>query len=494
MSSVAKNISSNLLATLFITLLTLAVTPAQIHILGVEAYGLIGFVATLQVFFIVFELGLSTTIIRFVAEHSSGREVDELMSAARSLYWISAFAIGIALIFSSNSIAENWFKGGALGSINLERSLIAISCYLAVRWPISFYSGVLIGLQKINISNALKIIATTIRLLGGLLLIFIYPRLEVFLWWMVFAGATETLSYVIYFKKVLIGTNWTHKISFRALKNVWKFSASVGVISIFGLVISQLDRIIGSKFLSLEEFGYYSIAYGCASTILLLISSLSSAMLPYFSLNQGNRQILLKQYKYANEIMIFIVGFAVFPFIFYGDFILTIWVGSQAATFSYIPLAFLAAGFCCSAALANAYNMTIALGKPEMTLKLSVLSALPYGVILYYLIVEYGLNGAAFGWLALNFFYLIFLTSIVNKSLMKISTHWWSIKNMGPFLILGCVVFSFSKFFVFHFFYINEIIVAILMLASVFLYAFFGYWLLDPEIRLRLTTLLKRSG
>ena len=59
MSTIAKNIFSNLFATAFITVLTLAVIPVQIHILGVESYGLIGFIATLQVVFIVFELGLS---------------------------------------------------------------------------------------------------------------------------------------------------------------------------------------------------------------------------------------------------------------------------------------------------------------------------------------------------------------------------------------------------------------------------------------------------
>lgn len=492
MSSIAKNISSNLLATAYVTILTLGVTPIQINILGIAAYGLIGFIATLQVIFIIFELGLSTIVTKYVAQYSSQKKssFNDVLGTAMSLYWISAVFIGFFLIASSGFIANYWIKSESIGLKNLERCLFAISCYLAVRWPVSFYSGVLVGMQKINIANLIKMTATTVRLLGGVGLLFLFPNLEVFLWWMAIIGALEILFYVGYFKKNHISTYWKIGVSFSALKEIGKFSVSIGAISILGLIISQLDRIMGSKMLSMEEFGYYTIAYSAASAISLIISSISSAIFPSFSLNHGALDVLIRQYKYANELLIFFVGFAVFPFVFYGDVILRLWIGERVVQFSYVPLALLAIGFWCSAALANAYNLTIALGRPGVTLRLSAISVIPYAILLYYLLRTYGINGAAFSWVVLNLFYLIILTFTADKTLLKIATCFWSIKTIAPLLFLGCAIFSFSRFLAYQFFYLSQIALESMMALSVFAYAFFGYYLLDSGIKLRLMAIL----
>src|SRR4051812_47258251 len=71
--SVQRNVLANLVAGGWMGLLGLAMLPVYMHYLGVEAYGLIGFFATLQAWFLMLDLGLSPTLNREMARYSAGR-------------------------------------------------------------------------------------------------------------------------------------------------------------------------------------------------------------------------------------------------------------------------------------------------------------------------------------------------------------------------------------------------------------------------------------
>ena len=64
---IQRNIFSNALAGSLTAVLSLVLIRYQIKALGVEAYGLIAFVASLQIIFSIFDFGLSPTITREVA-------------------------------------------------------------------------------------------------------------------------------------------------------------------------------------------------------------------------------------------------------------------------------------------------------------------------------------------------------------------------------------------------------------------------------------------
>jgi hypothetical protein len=62
-----RNVFANLIGGVWVAVLTLAIAPIQVHLLGVEAYGVIGFISTLQVVVGVLDLGLSSTLTREIA-------------------------------------------------------------------------------------------------------------------------------------------------------------------------------------------------------------------------------------------------------------------------------------------------------------------------------------------------------------------------------------------------------------------------------------------
>lgn len=91
---------------------------------------------------------------------------------------------------------------------------------------------------------------------------------------------TQTLLLLIllFLMRNLIG----FKISFIKLKKSLAFSYPNAPISIIGLVYKSFDKILLNKFVGLDSVGYYAIGSQLASTIKLLINSLTKSFNPFF--------------------------------------------------------------------------------------------------------------------------------------------------------------------------------------------------------------------
>ena len=149
------NILANLIGSGWIALLTLVATPIQIHLLGVEAYGLVGLITVLQIVFATLDLGLSASVTQTIAsDRSEGRkESAALTNSVGTIYAAMAVVIGALLWLTAGWIATRWLKPHALDQQTVLTAVRAIGIYVAFRWPISFYSGVLNGIQRMDVLN-----------------------------------------------------------------------------------------------------------------------------------------------------------------------------------------------------------------------------------------------------------------------------------------------------------------------------------------------------
>jgi len=95
------NILSNFASSAWNTALSLVFVPLYIGLMGVEAYGLVGFYAMLQGLTACLDFGLSTTINREMAKSSVGNvKPENVLNLVRTLevvYWLLAFGVGLAV-------------------------------------------------------------------------------------------------------------------------------------------------------------------------------------------------------------------------------------------------------------------------------------------------------------------------------------------------------------------------------------------------------------
>lgn len=497
MASLRRNIFANLAGGAWIAVLTIAITPLQVNLLGMEAYGVIGFIAVLQIAISVLDLGLSSTITRELAgDHSSGRKRSQpLLRTAITFYWGVAVVIGLILFTSAGSIASAWFHPKSLDIAVLEQAIQVVAIFLALRWPVALYSGVLTGVLRMDILNMVKVSVVSVRLLGGILVLLAWRDLGAFLAWIAFSALVEVLVYAVVSRRVMPAMSWRPGFSLPALRAVWGFSLSMSALAVLAMGITQLDRLLISKMLPLVDLGYYSLAYHAATAISLILSAISTAMMPSFAAAHGADawETLHRRYYNANRVMLFATGFALFPLLFFGEPLLAVWVNPDAAAGAWRVLALLAGGFWMSAAVSNAFTVAVACRKVGLILRVSALSALFYVPVLYWMIGVWGIEGAGGAWLLLNVSYVFVIVPMVHRAILNISTMPWFFSTLLPFALLGGTIFGLMRLFVSQ--WSSVLWVQLIgLVVAVLVYGGLGYFHLGAGVRADFIQLFRRDS
>ncbi|MDP3229861.1 MAG: oligosaccharide flippase family protein [Acidovorax sp.] len=449
MAKLKSNIIFNFLGSAWLGILTLAVTPIQVHFLGVEAFGFVGLITILQVLLGSLDLGISATVTKVVSsDHSHQRSASaNAVNTASTVYWVIAFLIAALLWLNSGKVATFWLSSTQLDPVTITLGIQIIAVYLGLRWPVAFYTGVISGLQRMDVLNLIKTGVQTLRHVGGVIVLIFVPDLVAFLIWFAISSAVELVVYAVTTYRLLPTLRLWPRFSLASFKDIWRYSAAMNIIALTALVLSQSDRLAVTKLLSLEALGYYSIAYNASIAISLVQSAINSASFPAFShsFSSGQHTDLLSRYNKASQLMGLVVALPCFALVFFGHEILHVWINARVADEAAIVMAWLAAGFFLNAMVSNAYMAAVACGQPNLPLKVNLLALVLYLPLLYGLVLEYGIVGAAAAYAGLNAYYLFTLLPQVQAKVMKQGMGIWLRVNFLPFVLVGAGVFGVVK-------------------------------------------------
>jgi len=441
LAKLGNDIFLNFAGSAWLALLTVAITPVQVHYLGVESFGFVGLISILQVVLSTLDLGISATVTKVVSsDHSEGRLGSALaVSTAGTLYWTIAIVIASLLWWNAAWFAQVWLTRTNLDPVTVVIGIKIIAVYLGLRWPVAFYTGVISGLQRMDVLNLVKAGVYSLRMLGSVVVLVLVPDLLAFLLWFAFSSAVEIIVYAIATRRLMPSMELRFRFSLASLKDVWKYSVAMNVIALTALVLSQADRIAVTKFLSLEALGYYSIAYSAAIAISLAQSAINGASFPAFahSFSKNETAELLTRYGKASELMGFVVALPCFALVFFGHEILELWINSKVAAATAPAMALLAIGFFFNAMVSSAYIAAIACGRPILPLWVNLLALLVYLPALYGLIEGFGILGAAFAYAGLNFYYVFTLLPLVQIKVLRQKTVAWLTANLFPAAAVG---------------------------------------------------------
>ena len=95
--SVSRNLAANFVGNAWSALVQVAFVPVYIHLLGVEAFGLIAFYTMVQVSLWILDMGFTPAVSREASRALAGsRPVDEVRGLLRSIEWL--FLAGAAAL------------------------------------------------------------------------------------------------------------------------------------------------------------------------------------------------------------------------------------------------------------------------------------------------------------------------------------------------------------------------------------------------------------
>lgn len=448
--SLKKNVLANFTGSAWSALMGLAFVPFYIRLMGVESFGIVGVFASLMGMLAVLDLGLSQAMNREMARLSSEKQhIYRMADTARTLeivYWGVALVVGMVITLLAQPIANHWLNPEQLSRGDLQQALWIMGLVIALRWPVSLYTGGLNGLQRQVQVNVLLSVFATLQGVGALLvLMFVAPTIKVFFIWQ----AVMALGQVIVLRTALwrsLPRGQVGTFNKRVLNEIWRFAAGMSGISLLATILTQLDKVILSKILTLSEFGYYTFAATVAAVLFRLVGPIFTAYYPRLTelIAKDDQPQLVHTYHQACQLMSVLTLPLAFVLAFFSREILEMWTRNPDVVSNAAPLVSLfAIGNALNGSLNMPYALQLAHGWTKLAFYANVVAVIVLVPAIYFATLRWGAVGAAYVWIILNVGYMTISIQVMHIYLLPKEKWRWYVRDiLTPSLAALVVCFA----------------------------------------------------
>lgn len=453
--SLKKNVIANFLGQGWTALMGLAFIPLYIKHLGVEAYGLIGIFAIFQAWMTMLDMGMTPTLVREMARYKAGAtSAESILDLLRSMEWICA-TVALILIgifwFAAPLLAESWLKVKSLPISSVKQAIFLMGIIVAARLCEELYRAAIRGMQKQVWLNSVQAILATFRWAGVLIILaFISPTIQVFFVWQ---GLISVISIITYARKTyqwLPDSTRGGHFSLHLIKGVGRFAGGMATITLLGLLLTQVDKLLLSGLLSLEQFGYYALAGVVAGGLAQLITPINAAIYPKFTelVTRQDEVALIKTYHESCQLMSAVIIPPALVIAAFAKPLLLLWTGDHAMTSVVAPiLSLLVLGTLLNGFMNIPYMLQLAHGWTGYAIRVNLVAIAIIIPAILWAVPKYGAIGAAWIWIALNAAYVLIGVHFMYHRLLPEQKWRWYCESIIKPLLVGAFV-SFGLAFV----------------------------------------------
>ena len=159
-----QNVSVNYLVTGTELLIGIFMLPFNVAHLGQSAYGLWVLVASITVYFSMFDLGYGVAQVRFAAKYRAQGDVKALNEIASTMFCVFS-GIGLLTFLVAGVIAlnlDNFFELTPAQVRTGQIVLLFISAYVALGFPVSVFGGIVNGFQRQYMDGAVAFVTAIV--------------------------------------------------------------------------------------------------------------------------------------------------------------------------------------------------------------------------------------------------------------------------------------------------------------------------------------------
>lgn len=482
------NVASNFIATIWSILLNLFFVPIYIHLLGIEAYGLIGLNVTLQTTLTLLDLGLTPTMSREMARYSvlpeKKQEARDLARTLEVVYWGIAIIIGLGIIVLASPIAEYWIESKSLTTPTVRQAIMIMGIVAAIQWPVTLYAGGLQGLQDQLLLNGINIATSTLRFVGAALIVWlISPTITAFFLWQILTSGLQTSLLFTFFWQRLPTGQRRAQIQLHMLRSIRNFAVGMGAMSVISLLLMQADKIFLSRLLPLDQFGYYMLANMLAQSLLILSTPITNAVFPRFTqlVSKGDQIAITElSHRACQFISVSVLSTGSLLTIFSSE-ILLIWTHDSATVQqTHLLVSVLSVGSMCLALQTVPYTLAMAAGWIKLNIHLGIISIIVIIPLLLVLVNRYGSIGAGVAWIILNGASIPIYIHLLYRRLLPGEERHWYVQDVAFPLVAITGVMILGRWFTDPTW---PTVVLLMNLVAIVMVAFFVGSMAAPEIR-----------
>jgi O-antigen/teichoic acid export membrane protein len=457
LSNINRNLIANYAGKVWAAIINIAFVPLYIKYMGIEAYGLVGIFATIQPLMTILDLGLSPSINRELARYSATpgheKQMRNLVRTLEVLYWGIAAVLCVGVLLLSPLVASKWVHAQLLPVDTIKHAVILMGLSIVIQWPVGFYTGGLMGLQRQVLFNVTNTIIWTLRGVGALVVVMISsdPVLGFFWWQLIMSIVNVGVVAVIMWRALPASRIDSAKFSFDVLRSVWRLAIGMGAVSVVILIFNQLDKIILSKQITLTDFGYYSLAWQVVGSLFMLYYPIYSAFFPVMTqlIAQGDLDSFKEVYHKGSQFMsVAVLPASVIIALFSSD-ILLIWVRNPTtvANCSFL-LSILIVGAAFNGMLCIQYAVSQAFGQTRHMLYVYVITVIVYIPIMLIVTKNYGVLGAAIAFSGISIIQDYIIISIIHAQFIPREHVKWLAYDLGRPLLISLLVGILLKYLV----------------------------------------------
>lgn len=447
MSTLRNSIISNYAGQVWATGMGIAFLPVYIHFLGMEAFGLVGLMLSIQSISQLFDFGIGGAANREISRrvHDSALidSVRDLVRSSEIAIWTLATLVGIGIWICSGLVVDHWLHLQSLRPDSARNAVAIMGLAIALLWPSAFYANCLSGLERQPILNIINAAFATLRYAGVVpILAWISPSPIAFFGWYALTGAFQSLIEAVVTWRQLPCGHGTARWSSAELIQTKRFASGLFLIGSLALGVAQLDRLTIASLRPLSELGYYTLALGVAAGLGRMVQPMFNAIYPRFSrlIARGDQVSLRTLYHLASQYLaVLIAAIAAILIVFPRD-ILFLWTGNHViAAQAAMPLALLAAGYALNGLMNIPYALQLADGWTHLAAMLNGISLLAGIPVCVLAVMHYGITGAASVWLLTNAAAMLVCVPIMHRKLLRGEMFRWYIHDNLPPLMIAAV-------------------------------------------------------
>lgn len=444
-----SNLAAGLAYSAWSTIIGIATVPIFLRYVGVEAYGLIGFYTAMQGLLMLLDVGLAPAISREVARATVSDEIPSVRNLLRSLafvYWGTALLIGLFFTLAAPFIAHQWLNVGSLDGDEVTHAILLMGITIACRWPAGLYLGALMGAQRLTLASAIGAAWVTLANAGAVpILIWWSPTITAYFLWQAIVGLAYALAMKHAAWRTLANPSSAH-FDWAALKTIWKFAAGMSIVSLTGVLFTQLDKVILSKILSLQDFAYYTLATVVAGLLYRIVTPVFNVIYPRFAslIAAGDEIELAAFYRLTSRIFATLWFPGTMAIVLCAEPLLRLWTGDPTISEKAAPLlVVLTIGSALHGAMYFPYALQLAYGATRLPLAINGLLVIIQIPLIFVLATSFGALGGAIAWLVLHVLYLLVGTWWTHRHLLVGAGSSWLVWDIGgplaASLLLGIV-------------------------------------------------------
>jgi len=398
----ARNTIFNFIGQVIPLLIGVVTIPFIIRGLGIERFGLLSLAWVVLGYFTIFDLGMGRATTKYVAEALGKSEEDQIPRLVWTAVTVQAIlgVVGALVLFGITPLLVEHI-------LNIPLELVGEAKFtfylLALSIPIVLVSGsfrgVLEAFQRFDLVNAVKCptsILTFLLPLIGLLLGFHLPGIVA----MILAARFGALLTFVVMNLRIFPRLRKYSVFFAFFARLFAYGGWVTVTNIVGPILAYLDRFLIGSILSIVAVTYYSAPCEAVTRLMIISASLTMTMFPAFSTLEGanNRQRLGTLFARSVKYIFLVLGVVVLVIGLFAKEILQIWLGADFAIKSTAVLQILALGVLVNSLAHIPFALLRGTGRPDLPAKFHLLELPLYIGMVWFLINQWGIAGAAAAW------------------------------------------------------------------------------------------------